>query len=34
LIDAVLQLAKVPMAASAGTRLIIKSVSVKQRPRR
>jgi hypothetical protein len=34
LVDAALLLAKVPMAASAGARLVIKSVSAKQRPRR
>jgi hypothetical protein len=34
LIDAALGLAAVPMAASEGAKLIIKSVSAKQRPRR
>jgi hypothetical protein len=34
LIDAAVPLAKAPMAASGGGRLVIKSVSAKQRPRR
>jgi hypothetical protein len=34
LIDAALPLAKMPMTASGGARLVIKSVSGKQRPRR
>jgi hypothetical protein len=34
LVDAALELATVPMDASAGQELIIKSVSAKQRPRR